>query len=136
MMSDLIRAARVRGPHPQGSPDEQLRRLLWARLRLLGIVAAACLLVLPVLAIVTWLSSNLKGGDSAMTGAIAILVIIIVNIYLITTGVSLRHHLRHLKDEVDQMREHERQIEAEVNRMWEHERQQKKDVQTPVLPDA
>ncbi len=121
MMSDLIRAARVRGPHPYGSPDEQLRRLLWARLRLLGIVAAACLLVLPVLTIVTWLSSNLKGSGSAMTDAIAILVII-VNIYLITTGVSLRHHLRHLKDEVDQMREHERQIEAEVNRMREHER--------------
>ncbi len=63
-----------------------------------------------------------------MTGAIAILVIITVSICLITTGVSLRHHLRHLKDEAEanrmnRMREHERQIEAEANRMWEHERQ-------------
>ncbi len=55
MIADLIRDARVRGPQLSGSPDEQLRHILQARLRLLGVMVGACLLVLPILAVGTWL---------------------------------------------------------------------------------
>lgn len=55
MIEDLIRDARVRRPQSPGSPDEQLRQLLRARLRLLGVMVGACLLVLPILAVGTWL---------------------------------------------------------------------------------
>jgi len=64
MMPSLIQEARARGPHGPGTPDEQFRRVLRARLRLFGILVLACLLMLPILSIV---ASLIEAIDTTTT---------------------------------------------------------------------